>query len=40
MGMGVIPHDGQGGLPTPGDATQTDDKFNGALDRVAAPANG
>jgi len=24
MGMGVIPHDGQGGLPTPGDTTQTE----------------
>ncbi|PSM38378.1 lysozyme [Streptomyces dioscori] len=24
MGMGVIPHDGQDGLPTPGDATQTE----------------
>lgn len=24
MGMGVIPHDGQGGLPTPGDAAQTE----------------
>ncbi|MGC5567602.1 lysozyme [Streptomyces sp. FR-108] len=24
LGMGVIPHDGQDGLPTPGDATQTE----------------